>query len=116
MTSRFAFIPMTCSRNGQFLMSRFERTEAAWSLVGASVARRSTSEVAGPRDQITGGIVLDAAYTGCPVCGANSIVRCGRCSELNCWDSTVPQFHCASCGNSGQVSGTIDSLRRSAGR
>lgn len=113
---RFAFVPMTCSRSGRFLMTRFEWNGYGWSLVGASFARRPTSSPGFPGEEVQGSFELSSDYQGCPGCHADGFVRCGRCAELGCYDTSWPQFQCASCGNSGEVSGTIANLRTSSDR
>ena len=45
----------------------------------------------------------------CPVCGNKDIVRCGKCHRISCYDGKGT-FRCAFCGNSGKVSGTIQSV------
>ena len=46
----------------------------------------------------------------CPSCGNKSFIKCGVCGELTCWNDASPDFVCAVCGNSGQVSGHITDL------
>lgn len=46
----------------------------------------------------------------CPSCGNNNFVKCGVCGELTCWNDASPNFVCAVCGNSGQVSGIISGV------
>jgi predicted RNA-binding Zn-ribbon protein involved in translation (DUF1610 family) len=110
-----AFVPMTCSRSGRFLMTRFERVEGTWYLQGASFARRG-AESAADRQALDGAFHLGTRYAGCPGCGANQFVRCRRCSELGCWDTSWESFQCPTCGNSGTVEGDIESLSTSTER
>ncbi len=51
----------------------------------------------------------------CPYCGNDSFVECGVCKKLTCYNGHE-LFECASCGNKGPVSGTIDSLKGSKGK
>lgn len=111
----FAFVPMTCSQTRRFLMTRFEWTGSSWDLQGASFARPSAESSALARQQLDGAFNTSQRYQGCPGCRANSYVRCRQCSELGCWDTSWPLFHCAVCGNSGEVGGAIDSVRTSSG-
>ena len=46
----------------------------------------------------------------CPWCGDTSFVRCGKCQNLTCYDSSGT-FTCAHCGRSGKVSGYIESIK-----
>ena len=64
---------------------------------------------------------MNGDYTGefycgdlkCPSCGNNNFVKCGVCGELTCWNDVSPNFVCAVCGNSGQVSGIISEVNAS---
>lgn len=51
----------------------------------------------------------------CPYCGNDGFVKCGRCGELTCWNSSTNHFVCAACGNSGKVEGTISDLKATSG-
>lgn len=57
---------------------------------------------------LTNGLYVGRTYH-CPVCGNKDIVRCGKCKRITCYDGKGT-FTCAYCGNSGKVSGTIDSI------
>ena len=54
----------------------------------------------------------------CPYCGNTEFVLCGKCKKLTCYSGSG-NFVCDHCGNTGEVSGTIESLegdkRRSQG-
>lgn len=56
--------------------------------------------------------VTGSFYNGtnqCPYCGNTGFVRCGKCHKWNCHKDGVKQFHCALCGNTGEITGVIDS-------
>lgn len=57
---------------------------------------------------LSNGLIAGRTYH-CPVCGNKDIVRCGKCHRITCYDGKG-RFKCAYCGNSGQVSGTIQSI------
>lgn len=50
----------------------------------------------------------------CPYCGNDSFVKCGHCHKLTCY-SGYGLFECVSCGRTGEVQGTIDSVEGSQG-
>lgn len=54
----------------------------------------------------------------CPYCGNMEFVLCGKCKKLTCYSGSG-RFACDHCGNTGEVSGIIESLegdkRRSQG-
>ena len=55
------------------------------------------------------GIFCDDSYS-CPYCGNASIVKCGKCGRVCCNKTGSTFFRCL-CGHSGEISGTIKSLR-----
>lgn len=57
---------------------------------------------------LSNGLYVGRTYH-CPVCGNKDIVRCGKCRRITCYDGKG-HFTCAYCGNSGNVSGTMDSI------
>ena len=57
---------------------------------------------------LSNGLHIGRTYH-CPVCGNKDIVRCGKCRRITCYDGKG-HFTCAYCGNSGKVSGTMDSI------
>lgn len=57
---------------------------------------------------LSNGLAAGRTYH-CPICGNKDIVRCGKCHRITCYNGKG-KFKCAYCGNSGQVSGTIQSV------
>jgi hypothetical protein len=115
------FVRMDCSSTRHPQVARFTWQGQEWALAGVSLQRPGSTfgnshperpfGRGGPEQ--SGQFVLGESYRGCPSCGSDSFVRCGRCHELACWDRSWPRFDCPRCGNSGPVSGTIDSVRGS---
>jgi hypothetical protein len=60
--------------------------------------------------QLVGNFYVDSKYPGCPYCGGKRYFRCGSCGHLVCWDDLTDPIQCSWCGNTGSVSGTIQSL------
>ncbi|MBP7935815.1 MAG: hypothetical protein KA354_14300 [Phycisphaerae bacterium] len=58
---------------------------------------------------ITGSIVLDSPFQGCPYCGNPNIFRCG-CGKVFCWDGKSRIVTCPWCGQTGELSGILDTL------
>lgn len=105
------FVSMVCSTHRQPTVIRFKWYGDSYIALGASKQRPGC--VIPPGDGV--GAVRAAfgttpEYPGCPYCGSDGFVRCGRCCELSCHDDTWEIFHCPRCGNSGRITGTIDSL------
>ena len=81
---------------------------------GISPEAHETAERAVPSGEpaaVTGAFGLSAEYRGCPACRADSFARCHSCNEISCGQSSDPRFRCGFCGETGPVSGFIDSLR-----
>jgi hypothetical protein len=107
-------IRMDCSSTRHPQVGRFVHHGHSWVLTGASRQRPGSSFDSGrSRDHgvRTGSFVTAADYPGCPSCKSHSFVRCSRCESLACWGESLPLFHCPTCGASGPVQGTIESLR-----
>ncbi len=101
---------VTCSATRHPGVGRFGRQGANLELKGVSRQRPdSVLPMSGSQTQATdgGSFTISADYRGCPSCGADNVVRCSRCHQLACWDSSQPVFHCPSCGKSGPVTGVI---------
>src|SRR5664280_1294956 len=106
--SHKAWVPMRCSRTGQHLMAQFGRVEQGWSL---SVVQPTGASTTAPSVSLSGAFPLDEEYGGCPACRAMSFVQCRSCGALGCWDRAEAIFSCATCGQSGPVSGRTDQIR-----
>ncbi len=111
-------VRLDCSSTSHPQVARFVRQGEDWVLAGVSLQRPGSSfgesggdrPYRGPREEQSGRFLMTDAYPGCPSCGADAFVRCGRCAETSCWDHTWPMFHCPRCGNSGPVEGEITSM------
>ena len=51
----------------------------------------------------------------CPFCGNTGYVRCGTCGKISCKPNNDKKFHCASCGVSGEITGTIKDIKGNSG-
>ena len=97
-----------CSiRRGSFGIILKRKGEMGWSITWASVAVPIFPPGATRQLDLTGGLIVDPSYPGCPHCSGGSIFRCGRCGTVNCWDGSVQHVTCAKCGNAATLSGTI---------
>lgn len=87
-------------------------------MIGSKRSEHASSSIFGNRSGSSKGMKvidlsngLDTSRTyHCPICGNKSIVRCGRCHHITCYDRSG-HFTCAYCGNSGQVSGTMKQIK-----
>lgn len=92
------FASMVCSSTRQPTVIRFRWTGEAYEAVGASKQRPGS--VLPPGGGVRSAFRTAGAYAGCPHCGADGFVHCGRCKELSCYDISWATFHCPRCGNS----------------
>ena len=91
---------------------RFERSaEAQWSATWTFALKEGVATREGyDQSEITGTIRLDSSYPGCPHCAKASIVRCGRCGRVACWDGEARVVTCPWCKNRELIGGQITSL------
>ena len=90
--------------SGKLTMLRGERSYTD----DTSTNSRSGTKVGFKKIDLANGLHVGRTYH-CPICGNKDIVRCGKCRHITCYDGKG-HFTCAYCGNSGKVSGTMDSI------
>ena len=105
MSAQPLFVGITCSSTRHPAVGRFVADgEGHWWLVGASRQRPgSSAQGLGSAASVTGGVGTAAEYEGCPSCRADSLVLCGQCRTLSCFDESWEVFACPCCDNSGAV-------------
>jgi predicted RNA-binding Zn-ribbon protein involved in translation (DUF1610 family) len=103
-------VGLACGKTRHPQVGKFVWDGGTWRLVGVSRQRPgSVLPAAGQKEQ-RGSFDIASTYGGCPSCGAMGFVRCGRCTQLACWDPAREIFDCPHCGNRGPVAGTIESI------
>lgn len=90
--------------NGKLTMLRGERSNKG----DMSINTRGDTKAGFKKIELSSGLYVGRTYH-CPVCENKDIVRCGKCRRITCYDGKG-HFTCAYCGNSGKVSGTMDSI------
>jgi hypothetical protein len=91
---------------------RFEEMEPGrWTVTWAFPlgAEAATREGYG-KGTLTGDMLLDPAFPGCPHCGDKHFVLCGQCQRVGCSAVEATWFDCPWCPNEGAISGTITRL------
>lgn len=58
------------------------------------------------RTTISGRILLDKNYPGCPYCGEKNFAQCGYCYKIMCLDNNFSEITCPSCGNHSRLKKT----------
>lgn len=100
-----------CSRNKQGFGIRFEENGrgkwiADWAFpIKATVAKREGYD----QSTIAGTFLFAPEFPGCPHCKSLSFVKC-NCQVLSCIPKESNYVRCPSCGLSGSVKGSADSL------
>lgn len=107
------FLPVKCVRTHNTFFARYDFAyDGVWVLSYGVKELPSDCMVNGDGGGLSR-INLSGSRTGpqyrCPYCGNTDFVRCGKCKQLTCYSGSGI-FSCEYCGNSGEVSGTIDSL------
>jgi hypothetical protein len=110
MNQEVMFVSMVCSSQRLPTVLRFRWDGGMYAAVGASKQRPGSVIPPGDGGAVRGGFGTTPDYPGCPYCGADGFVHCGRCKELSCYDDSWEIFTCPRCGNSGRITGTIDSV------
>jgi hypothetical protein len=100
-----------CSQSGQDFGIRFEEKRlghwiANWAFDSKETPARKEEY---GRREITGALEFDAAYPGCPHCGAPSIFQC-VCGQVACWDGKSHAVTCPWCGTAVELRDPIGSL------
>lgn len=91
---------------------RFEKKEqnawfADWTFaIKESNARKERYD----KNIISGSIILDPHYPGCPYCKSMNIVSCGRCNKVSCYDGKQKTVVCPWCNNESKIEGLITHL------
>ena len=107
-TSKEAHVVLArCSRSRENFGIRIERrSDGVWSQTWAfPISAKNAAREGYGSAMLSGRVVTEASYPGCPYCGGAGWVLCGRCGKLTCASGSIEWFTCAWCGNSGAVSG-----------
>lgn len=110
MEHHLLFAGLVCSSQSLPAVIRFQWDGSSYAAAGVSRQRPGCVAPSDGHSAVKATFTLSEKYGGCPYCAADSFVRCGRCHELSCYDSSWEVFRCPRCGNSGAVTGAIDSL------
>lgn len=97
-------VPARCQQSGKMFGIRAEKRNDGWHLNWAfEISEKEAAHERFGEDTISGRIVFDLDYPGCPHCGGMSFVRCGACGHLSCWDGEDMTFVCHHCGYTGEL-------------
>jgi len=94
----------TCQKHKQVFGIRAEKVKKEWHFnwafpMDARTAKRERYDTT----IVSGNILLDDEYPGCPYCKDNGFVHCGNCGKISCWDRKTMKFKCPVCGSKGEI-------------
>ena len=99
-----------CSRHKRPYGIRFEKQGRNWKYTWAfPIQEKAALREDYDKTRITGALIEDEEYPGCPHCSAKGFFYCG-CGKLNCWDGESYVVTCSWCGITGELSAGIDSI------
>ena len=88
-----------CSKHKGMFGIRIEKREGDWVRTWAfKIDERKAKNEGFDKTPITGSLVADSNYPGCPHCGVVAFVCCGSCSKMSCLRSGGTSAHCYWCG------------------
>lgn len=67
--------------------------------LSASAARKEGFD----RNKVSGNIINDSEFPGCPYCGAESWFQCGTCKRFVCSENKATYGKCPECGGEGSL-------------
>ena len=89
-----------CSQTKQIRMEKM--SDGAWHCTWAfKMSDDAVSHEKYEDTMISGKVVLDSEYPGCPYCGGRSWFNCG-CNKISCW-SGESKVTCAWCGETSEI-------------
>lgn len=99
-----------CCNHKRIYGIRFEKHGRTWKYTWAFPVQEKTAlREDYDKTQISGTLIEDEEYPGCPHCGAKGFFHC-VCGKLNCWNGECSYVTCSWCGNSGRLSAGINSI------
>lgn len=99
-----------CSQTKKLYGIRFEKTDRGWEYTWAfQINEKTASREQYDKTKISGNLIEGIEYPGCPHCGAKGFFLCS-CGKINCWQGGGGYATCSWCGNSGVLSGGIESI------
>ena len=88
-----------CTRVNQPIGVRVQRMEDRdwWRTWAFKISSQIASNEGYDQNQIQGNLYATEEYPGCPHCGTDGFVQCGRCKKVSCWNQEK-SLVCPWCG------------------
>jgi hypothetical protein len=100
-------IMATCQNSRQTFGIRAEKINRDWHFTWAfPIDVKAAKREGYDTTTVSGNILLDAEYPGCPYCKGSGFVHCGNCRKVVCWDGKTMRFKCPVCGEQGDINFT----------
>lgn len=93
-----------CNHSHQpFGITMEKGADGAWHCLWAfKISDQAASSEGYGNEMVSGRVVTDPEYPGCPHCGAQSWFSCD-CGKITCLEGMASSATCAWCGNSGEL-------------
>ena len=102
-------VPAKCQHSGKMFGIRAERKNDGWHMNWAfELPEDEAKRENFGKEAISGRVIIDPEYPGCPHCGGKGFVHCGKCGKLSCWDEEEVSFNCHHCGYKGKIGMSAD--------
>jgi hypothetical protein len=118
MHPKVVIVVAKCVHSKQNFGIRFEeRRSGEWMGDWAFSIKETAAQREGyDRNSIAGQFGFDEKYPGCPNCESKSIVKCGNCGKIACWDENCTTHLCPWCSKKNLIDGQIEMIRAQSDR
>jgi len=103
------FVTITCAHTGHPMVGRLVWDGQAFVLIAAS-KQRPGSVIPDEGKHWRQAVYRVHTSYRCPQCHASSMIQCGQCKALCCWEESWQIVSCPRCGQSNRRQGDIQSL------
>lgn len=108
-TNNVVIVPAKCQHSGKMFGIRTEKKNDGWHMNWAFELPEDEAERENIGEEtVSGRVIIDPEYPGCPYCGGKGFVHCGKCGKLSCWDEEEVSFSCHHCGHTGEIGMNAD--------
>lgn len=92
-----------CSKARKTFGIRMEKSKNEWHCTWAfKIDDKAAKNEGYDNEMVSGRIVVDDEYPGCPYCETKGWFSCGKCGKLTCYNGETV-VTCGWCGNKGEV-------------
>lgn len=107
-----------CSTCGQIFGITMERQDGVWRCLWAfKISEKSANAEGYDSEIVSGAVVVDDEYPGCPYCGKKGWTSCCSCKGVTCSEATLgAKLTCGWCGMTGVTQAAESFDLRGGGR